>query len=693
MNKKTQKPPLNNFFNPKTIAVVGASANKEKLGHSILKNILDYKYKGKIFPVNLKGEKVLGLKSYQSVLDIKSKIDLAIIVIPAKAVNSVLEKCGKAKIKNVIIISAGFKEIGGDGIILEEKMKEIAEKYNIKIIGPNCLGILDSVNNLNASFANGMVKKGSIGFISQSGAICTAMLDWANLNNVGFSKFVSLGNKSVVSEVEMIEFFKNDKKTKAVLAYIESVNYGKKFMKAAAELVKIKPLIIIKSGTSKASQKAMQSHTGALANKEDVVKTAFRQVGIIRVDNLEELFNIAKFLSRNNYLNGNKIAIVTNAGGPGVICTDEIENNGLKLASLEKKTIEVLKKNLPVETSVNNPVDLIGDAKADRYEIAAKTLLLDKNVDGVISILTPQTVTEISKTAEVLLNLSKKSKKPLLTSFIGGVSIESEARKLNNSQLAFYNYPSQAVFSLSRFWQYQKSQKIASNYLKAIKENKIIGDKKKYPTGNLNLVESLNILKSAKIPVIESLLANNCEEAIKLARKIKYPVVMKIFSDKISHKTEVEGVRINIKNDFEVREYYNEIYRKLGNKIGGIIIQPMVKGMELILGLKKDKNFGHLIMFGFGGVYAEIIKDVSFRLAPINKTEALKMIEETKSFEILNGYRKLPRMDINSLADSLAKLSDLISVHPEIEELDINPLMVKEKGSGCWAVDARIKIE
>jgi len=593
----------------------------------------------------------------------------------------------------VIIISAGFKEIGGAGIVLEEKMKEIAQKYNIKIIGPNCLGVLDSVNNLNASFANGMVKKGSIGFISQSGAICTAMLDWANLNNVGFSKFVSLGNKSVVSEIEMLEFFKNDKKTKAVLAYIESISYGKKFMKAAAELIKIKPLIIIKPGASKASRKAMQSHTGALASKEDMIKTAFSQVGIIRVSNLEELFNIAKFLSRNDYLNGNKIAIVTNAGGPGVICTDEIENNGLKLASLEKKTIDILKKNLPVETSINNPVDLIGDAKADRYEIATKTLLLDKNVDGVISILTPQTVTEISKTAEVLLNLSKKSKKPLLTSFIGGVSIESEAKKLNKSQLAFYNYPSQAVFFLSKFGLYRHSQKVALNYLKVTKENKIIKNKKEYPVGNLNLIESLDVLKSSKIPVIESLLANNCEEAVKLAKKIKYPVVMKIFSSKISHKTEVEGVKVNIKNDFEVREYYNKIHKKIGKKIKGIVIQPMIKGTELILGVKKDKNFGHLIMFGFGGIYAEIINDVSFRLVPIDKAGALEMIKETKSFEILNGYRKLPKMDINSLADSLVKLSDLVFVHPEIKELDINPVMVRENRQGCWVVDARIKIE
>ena len=692
---------LNNFFNPKSIAIIGASLNKEKLGYGILKNILDYKYQGKIFPVNLKGGKILGLKVYNSVLEIEDKIDLAIIVIPAKAVNSVLERCGKAKIKNVIIISAGFKEVGNEGVVLENKMKEIAEKYDIKIIGPNCLGVLDSINNLNASFANGMIKKGSIGFISQSGAICTAMLDWADLNSVGFSKFISLGNKSVVTEIEMLEFFKNDKKTKTVLAYLENITDGKKFMKVAAELIKVKPLIILKPGKSKASQKAMQSHTGALASGEEIIKIAFRQAGIVRVNNLEELFNITKFLSKNDYLNGNKIAIVTNAGGPGVICTDEIENSNLKLASLEKKTINILKKNLPEETSVNNPVDLIGDAKANRYEIATKTLLLDKNVDGVISILTPQTVTEISKTAEVLLNLSKKSKKPLLTSFIGGVSIEVEAKKLNESQLTFYNYPLQAVFSFSKFWQSQQSKKIAVDYLDSLESSaerlqwggSELGIKNKdikVLKSNPDFMEALNILKSFKIPVIKSLLAKDCDEAIKLARKIKYPVAMKIFSTKISHKTEVGGVKINIKNDAEVEKYFKESYNKLGDKLEGMIIQPMINGVELILGVKKDKNFGHLILFGLGGIHTEIIKDVSFRLAPINKTEALKMIREIKSFKILDGYRNSPKMDVDSIANSLVGLSDLVSAHPEIKELDINPLIVREKG--CTVVDVRIEV-
>ena len=666
---------------------------------------MDYKYRGKIYPVNLKSKKILGLRVYLSVLEIKNKIDLAVIVVPSKAVNFVLEECGKAGIKNAIVVSAGFKEIGGEGAVLEKEMAAIAEKYNIKIIGPNCLGVLDSASNLNASFADGMIKKGNIGFISQSGALCSSMLDWANLNNVGFSKFVSLGNKTVVSEVEMLEFFRDDKKTKAVLAYLESINNGKEFMKAAAELAKIKPLIILKPGASKASQKAMASHTGALANKEEAVKTAFRQAGAVRVNNLEELFNVAKFLSRYDNLENNKIAIITNAGGPGVISTDEIEKNNLKLASLSKNTTGVLKKNLPPTANINNPVDVIGDARADRYEIALKTLLADKNVGGVVFILTPQRVTETGKTADDLIKLSKNKNKPVVASFIGGRAVEAEVKKINKSPLAVYDYPSQAIFSLGKFWECRQARKAAADYLRMV-ENKSLrkipltpfdkgGIIRKNPHDSLlikgevpNFIESLNILKSYNIPIVKSLLARDSDEAVKMARGIKYPVAMKIFSKKITHKTEVEGVKINIKNDFEVREYYDKIHKKLGSKLERVIVQPMAEGTEVILGVKRDESFGHLIMFGMGGIHTEIIKDVSFRLAPIDKSEALKMIKEIKSFEILNGYRGHPKIDINSIADCLVGLSNLVSDHPEIKELDINPLMVGKKG--CLAVDVRI---
>ncbi|MCK4524939.1 MAG: acetate--CoA ligase family protein [Candidatus Andersenbacteria bacterium] len=685
---------LNNFFNPGSIAVIGASSNKKKLGYGMLRNILDHGYRGKVYPISLKYKKVQGMKAYSSVLDIKQRVELAVIVIPAKAVNFVLIECGKAEIKNVIIISAGFKEIGKEGSVLEKEMKEIAKKYEINILGPNCLGILDSTSNLNASFAEGMVQKGSIGFISQSGAICTGMLDWANLNNVGFSRFVSMGNKAMISEIELLEFFKTDKKTKVVLAYLESIERGEEFMKVAAELVKIKPLFIIKPGTSKASREAMRSHTGALANKEEAVRVAFDQAGIIRINNLEELFNVAKLLSRYDSLDSDKIAIITNAGGPGVISTDEIEKNGLKMAVFKKETTGILKKSLPLTANIHNPVDVIGDAKADRYETAIKALLADKNVGGIISILTPQKTTEIKKTANTLVKFSKKSSKPVLASFVGGVSVENEVKALNKSSLACYNYPSQAASSLGKLWQYEKAKKEASIYLKAIKDSKLKKNKisKKEIISNPDFIESLRILKSYNMPVVESLLARNVSEVKDLSEKIGYPVAMKIFSSKISHKTDVGGVKINVSDSSEAVNFFNETKDKLGDKLEGMIIQPMTRGTEIILGIKKDENFGHLIMFGMGGIQTEIIKDVSFRLLPIEKKEALRMIKEIKSFKILNGYRGLPKSDIDSIADSIIGLSNLICDHPEIKELDINPLMVREKGKGCVAVDIRIEV-
>ena len=679
---------LDNFFNPKSIAVIGASSNKKKLGYGMLRNILDHGYRGKVYAVNLKYKKVQGMKAYSSVLDIKQKIDLAVIVIPAKAVNLVLAECGKAGIKNIIIISAGFKETGKEGDALENKMKEIAKKYDMNILGPNCLGILDSTSNLNASFAEGMVQKGSIGFISQSGAICTGMLDWANLNNVGFSRFVSMGNKAMISEIEMLEFFKTDQKTKVVLAYLESINQGKEFMKVAAELAKIKPLYIIKPGTSKASCEAMKSHTGALANKEEAIKVAFSQAGIVRLNNLEELFNIAKLFSRYDGLDSDKIAVVTNAGGPGVISTDEVEKNGLKMASFQKETINILKNDLPATANVHNPVDVIGDAKADRYEIAIESLLADKNVGGIISILTPQKTTEIKKTANALIKFSKKSSKPILASFVGGVSIEDEVKILNKSSLAFYDYPSQAAFSLGKLWQNKKAKANAINYLKMLNsnENNLVDKLDK----NLDFIQSLSVLESYKIPIVRSFLAKNSFEAVELAKEVGYPVVLKIASSEISHKTEVGGVKVNVKNGLEVKEYFEQANENLGDKLDGIIIQPMIKGSEIILGVKKDENFGHLIMFGFGGIFTEITKDVSFRFSPIDKKEAMKMIKEIKLFPALNGYRNLPKMNVDSIAEALVGLSNLVSEHEEIKELDINPLIVTEKE--CFAVDVRIEI-
>ena len=684
---------LEKFFSPKSVAIIGASADKSKIGYGILKNLIEGKYKGGIYPVNLKAKKILGFRAYPSVLEIKEKVDLAVIVIPAPFVNAALRECGEKGIGNVIVISAGFKETGKEGAKLEAEMQAIAREFDIEIIGPNCLGLADSINKLNVSFANGMTRKGSLGFISQSGAICSAMLDWANISGVGFSRFVSIGNKAVVSETELLEYFKDDDETTAVLAYLESIKDGEKFMKAAAELAKVKPLVIIKPGVSKSSQKAMQSHTGALAGADAAIKVAFAQTGATRVKNMQELFGAANFLSRYPGLKNNRIAIITNAGGPGVLATDEIEECGLRLASLSKKTTDLLKANLPAEANIHNPVDVMGDAKEDRFKIALDALLEDKNVDGIVFILTPQRGTEIEKTAKVLVDAAKRTDKPIAVSFIGGELMRETIPKLKKSPLATYDHLSSAINALGKIWECEKNKEEAREYLVSCRMS-AAGNRAKHKSAvleqNPDFIEALQLLQDHGISVAKSKVAHSGDEAVRIAKEIGYPVAMKIFSKKISHKTEVEGVKIDIKNDLEVCEYFDRIKSKLGDELDGMILQPMVAGREIILGVTKEGNFGHMLMFGLGGVYTEVVKDVAFRFAPIDRDEALEMIRETKSFKTLTGYREFPKMDIEALADASVGLSSLVVNHPEIKEMDINPLIVQKEGEGCKAVDVRI---
>jgi len=686
---------LEKFFSPKSVAIIGASADRKKIGYGILKNLVEGKFKGKIYPVNLKAKKILGFKAYPSISEIKEKVDLVIIVIPAPFVNAALRECGQKGIGNVIVISAGFKEVSKEGAKMESEMQAIAEEFDIEVIGPNCLGLADSINSLNASFANGMTQKGSLGFISQSGAICSAMLDWANASGVGFSRFVSIGNKVSVSEVELMEYFQHDDKTTAVLAYLESFKNGEKFMKAAAELAKIKPLIVIKPGTSKASQKAMQSHTGALAGADESTRVVFSQTGATRVKNMQELFGVANFLSRYPGLKNNRIAIITNAGGPGVIASDEIEGCGLRLAQLSKKTTDFLKANLPAEANVHNPVDVLGDAKADRFKIALDVLLEDKNVDAIVFILTPQRGTEIEKTAKVLIDVAKKTDKPIVASFIGGELMKVAVAKLGKSLIATYDHLSGAIAALGKAWECEKNKEEAREYLTSCRvsaeENK--EEDKAAPLKQIpDFVEALKLLEQYGIKAARSEIVHSGDEAVRIAKEIGYPVAMKIFSKKISHKTEVAGVKIDIKNDLEVREYFDRIREKLGDKLDGMIVQPMVEGKEIILGVKKDESFGHMLMFGLGGIYTEVIKDVAFRFAPIDRDEALEMMQEIKSFKTLTGYREFPKMDVEALVSALVGLSNLVINHPEIKELDINPLMVSKEGEGCQAVDVRIVV-
>jgi len=704
---------LDQFFNPKSIAVIGASAKKNKLGYVLLKNLIDYKYKGKIYPINPKYKKILKLKTFQSLSSVSKKIDLAIIIVPAKIVPLLLEQCGKKEIKSVIIISSGFKEIGEKGKKLENKIIKIAKKYKIKILGPNCLGILDSTNDLNASFAKQMLKKGKIGFISQSGAICCAMLDWAEKTNIGFSRFVSLGNMALVNEIDLLKFFKKDSQTKIIILYLEQISRGKEFIKEVSQITKNKPLIIIKGGETKEGSQAVLSHTGALAKPNEMFKFALRQYGVIQVNSLSDLFDLIKFyaIEERHYamspsLRGQKIAVLTNAGGPGAITIDALKKNNFEIAVLEKRTSKILKKNLPITAGIKNPIDISGDARADRYKTALDVLIKDKKVDAIIVVLTPQSVTEIKKTAKMIVKLSRKSKKPILTSFIGGKNIDQGNKILDKANIPVYNYPGQAVKVLAKVCNYEnwrkENKKISRSFdFKISKKSfgkikEIIQKAKKKNLKQLDIFDIERILKIYQIPIVKSYLAKDSDEAVKISRKINQLVVLKVASPDVIHKTDIGGVKKNLKDPQEIKFAFKEIIRDIKKnlpkaKIKGIIIQPMIEeSREMILGIKLDKLFGPFIMFGTGGIFTEIFKDISFRLIPLTEEEARRMIEETKAAKILKGTRGQKPVDIKVIVEIMLKLSVLAKDFPEIKELDINPLMVSNKKA--VAVDARMMI-
>jgi len=691
---------LQSFFNPKSIAVIGASEEKTKLGYTILNNVIRFGFKGRIYPVNLKSKEILGLKVYKSVKDIPGAVDIALFVIPSQFVVDTLKECGEKGIKNAIIITAGFKEIGGEGKILEEKLMAVAKQYKINILGPNCLGFLDSTINLNASFSEGMILPGKVAFMSQSGAICTAMLDWALASNLGFSRFISLGNKSGINENDLLEFFINDTKTEVVLAYLEGFADGEKFLKIARRLTAKKPLIIIKSGRTSAGQAAISSHTGSLAGAEEAVTAALKQTNTLRAETLAELFNLVEMFSNYNKISSNKTAVVANAGGPGVMTTDAIAESCLELAQFKPATTAMLKKTLPSTANIHNPIDVVGDARADRYENAIKAVMNDKNVGSLIVILTPQSVTEINKTAEVILKYRSKEK-PIVASFIGGKKVKSGIDILERNGIPHYEFPNVAVDTLERFYNYFNDRKIKEKFVHyevSITAKKQIANifKTKAVNGVIDFLDCEKILKAYRIPVIKSALAKTAVEAGKFADRLGYPIAMKVISPDIIHKTDAGGVKIKLADKKAVENAFNEIiknckvYKKTA-KIEGVLLQPMVKeGKEIILGLKRDPQFGPMIMFGLGGVYVEVLKDVSFRLAPLSYEQATRMVQEIKTYKLLTGVRGEKACKIDSVVDTILKLAQLAQDFPELKEMDINPAFVNSKG--LMVVDLRMLV-
>lgn len=702
--KFQSKSTVANLLNPQSIAIIGASEKVGSLGRTLVHNMLGAGFEGRIYPIHPKNATILGLAAYPSVLHIQEKIDLAVIVTPSSTVPSILEECGKKGISTVVVISSGFKEIGEEGEQLEKRLLSIAKHFGIRILGPNCLGVMNPHIGLNATFAKGSALKGHIAFISQSGALCTAILDWSLQKNIGFSAFVSMGSMSDIDWTDMLEYLEKDALTKAIVIYMETIGSGQKFMEIAKKVILHKPICIIKAGRTQAAAQAAISHTGSLSGGDDVFTAAMEQIGVLRVDAIEDLMDFILFLAQEKFPKGNALAIVTNAGGPGVLATDAAALSGAHLAQLDPSTIAHLNAVLPPSWSHNNPIDVLGDADVRRYEKAIEHALLDKNVHGLLVILTPQDMTDAQGTANSLATFTKSTKKPLFASWMGGASVASGIEILESAHIPCFAYPDRAAVLFSKLAVHQNyvtllaGQKSGKHSLpSAVKqaiEDKIAPYLQEHSTV-LSETLSKEVLELAQIPIVKNQIASSAEEACVYARNMGFPVVLKLHSLSITHKSDLGGVKLNLKDERAVVEAFQDIERSLqshgkAKDFAGVAVQKMVetKGTELILGSSKDLSFGPTILFGAGGEFTEILKDRSLGIPPLDLFSARRMIEKTRVFSILQGARSRPAIDLEELTSLLLHFSLLIHEIPSIIECDINPLLASK--AGLIALDARI---
>ncbi|WP_141266201.1 acetate--CoA ligase alpha subunit [Thermodesulfovibrio sp. Kuro-1] len=691
------------IFNPSSIAVVGASQEEKKVGNAVLKNLING-YTGKIYPVNPGRTEILSLPCYPSVSAIPDRVDLAIIVIPAKAVADSLKDCAKAGVKGVVVITAGFKEVGGDGVAREKEIVEIVRSAGIKMVGPNCLGVMNTKNKMNASFAAELPPEGRVAFFSQSGALGVAIIDWAIENNFGFSKFVSFGNKADLNETDFLEYFAKDPDTDVILGYIEDVIDGKRFIEIAKEVTKIKPVILIKSGATEAGARAASSHTGALAGSDRAFTEAFRKTGIIRTSGIQELFDTAEMFISKKTPKGRKLLIITNAGGPGIIAADTADRLGIKLDPMTRTSIDTIAEKLPSTASLYNPVDIIGDATSERYKIVLDQAIKDNSVEGICVILTPQAVTDVDNIADVVISSANNTDKPVFATFIGGQRVRNAINKLKGFRIPCFTDPSIAIHAYRKLVDFVqlKSKEISDELQIKIPEQnieevkQIIQSLQSQGVSEIGGEEAMQILSLYGFSFPERALAKTPMEAVAIAERIGYPVVMKVSSPHILHKTDVGGVKLNLNNDKAVYNAFVEITTNVKRVmpdayIEGIMIYEMVTGgKEVIFGVSYDRTFGHMIMFGLGGIYVEVLKDVSFRIVPVSEQEALEMITEIKGSKILDGVRGEKPYDKTDIANCIRKLSKLVTDFPIIKEIDINPYMVFNNGG--IGLDARIII-
>jgi acetate---CoA ligase (ADP-forming) len=671
------------FFDPQSVAVVGATEDKIKVGYSLVQNLLRGKAR-KLYPVTLDKDSILGLKAYHSVLEIEGGIDLVLIAVRAAFVPQVLVECGKKKVPFAIVISAGFKEMGMEGKKLEEKISEIARKYKISLLGPNCIGVINSGANLNATFAAEKPLAGNISFLTQSGATGTAMLDWSRNAGVGFSKVVSLGNEARLTELDFMEYFATDTSTSALFIYLEKVTDGVKFMALARKITRVKPIVVIKAGRSARGSAAVMSHTGSLASADAVFTAACRECGVITVESLREFFNLAKLFQIGIYKPLRRFAVLTNGGGPSVIATDLIDlSRSLELADLPHAAQDALRKVLPPMAAVGNPIDVIGDAGSDRYDSALKILTAQKNIDSILAIVTPQMMTDAEAIADVLL--SYRDKKPIIPVLMGGSSMEKGLKKLHSHGIANFDFAKDAVEALDAMLLGAKKSTVKPSAGKIIPQNPKMMD---FPA-------TLKLLARYGMKIPGAFLRRQSELAATFKKSKKQPLAMKIISKDIIHKTDAGGVKLNLRTVEDAAKAWDAIIKSAKTKhpkakIQGTFVQPMARGKEVIVGMKRDPVFGPVIVFGLGGIFVEALKDTSLRVAPVNPAEAQQMIEEIKGYKILHGLRGEKSVNLNALAKIIVAISKLSLAHPEIKEIDLNPVMADEKD--VIVVDVRMII-
>lgn len=681
---------------PKSIALIGASGEEKKLGHYILTNLIN-SFRGDIFPVNPKHDELLGKKCFHSIADIPSLIDMAVIVTPATTVAALAEECGKKNVKTLVIISAGFGELGtNEGHTREDQLKTIAEKYNMSIVGPNCLGILRPSIGLNASFAGTPKEAGDIALISQSGAMAVALLDQAHEERLGFSLVVSIGNKTDLAEREFLEVCEHDPKTKVIGLYLESIKDGHGFIQAAKRIAKKKPIVLIKAGMSARGAHAVSSHTGALAGSSAALEAACRASGIHRASSTQEFLAMLVLLRGNARLASRNIAIITNAGGPGVLATDATEAAGLDLATLEKRTVERLKEILPEAASTANPIDVLGDTLADRYESALDALADDSQVDGIVCLLTPQVMTPCNDIAEVIIKAQKTHPLlPIVTAFMGSTHVESARSMLKERSIPSFKTPEEAVRALALLKPLPEKPSLTQGDCDDDRTSAAVQLLKKR-RGLLSEEVTAELFSLYGLTVPNQAVARSKEEAVRLSKQIGYPIIMKISSPQILHKTDIGGVRTNLKSPKDIQDAYDEILKNCEKNmptaaIEGVLLQQFLPvGSEFIVGALRDPTFGPIVMVGLGGIYTELFRDTRFAIAPVSKEEAYRMLTSLTSWKLLTGMRGKGALDIDTLAETIERISLLIHECNRITEIDLNPVLVKEKG--VMIADAKVVV-